>query len=111
MFSTAAAAQLSNLLAPSALRSPLFTLLRREPSSPGSNKKRAASEAAYFWPLRLTFVDEDLDLAEAEVLLVLAVVPQVDELPAVALVLVAVEQRLLVLKLEGVSVHTRTEYL
>ena len=43
-------------------------------------------------------MDEDLDLAEAEVLLVLAVVPQVHELPAVALVLVAIEKRLLVLK-------------
>ena len=53
-------------------------------------------------------MDEDLDLAEPEVLLVLAVVPQVDELPAVALVLVAVEQRLLVLKLEGVGVNTWT---
>ena len=50
----------------------------------------------------LTFVDEDFDLAESEVLLVLAVVPQVDELAAVTLVLVAVEQRLLVLKQQRV---------
>lgn len=46
----------------------------------------------------LTFVDEDLDLAEAEVLLVFAVVPQVHKLAAVTLVLVAVEERLLILK-------------
>ena len=43
-------------------------------------------------------MDEDLDLAEAEVLLVFAVVPQVHKLAAVTLVLVAVEERLLILK-------------
>ena len=46
----------------------------------------------------LTFVFENLDLALAKVLLILAVVAQVDELAGVALVLVAVEQRLLVLR-------------
>ena len=56
------------------------------------------SESGHCSPAHLTFVDEDLDLAESEVLLVLAVVPQVHELTAVTLVLVAVEQRLLILE-------------
>ena len=61
-----------------------------------ATKRRKAASAGS--ALSLTFVDEDLDLAESEVLLVLAVVPQVHELPAVTLVLVAVEQRLLILE-------------
>ena len=48
---------------------------------------------------KLTLKLEDLDLAEPEVLLLLSVVADVDELPRVAVSVVAEEDRLLLLEL------------
>ncbi len=45
----------------------------------------------------LTFMFKNLHLAKAEVFFVLPVVPDVDELPGVAVLFVAVEQSLLIL--------------
>ena len=49
--------------------------------------------------IRLTLKLEDLDLAEAEILLLLSVVADVDELPRVTVAVVAEEDRLLLLEL------------